>query len=122
MALDFRASQVDTNQIRSSGSNGTNAKLLIYDISVDGSPNNQGNRNPSLFSTSGIGTDVFLYVSGVMSHPDTTIGGTPSNQTVFGGNVTVSGGMRHLYPTLFRSAVFLDADISTNPEIFYLCA
>lgn len=45
MAYDFRASQVRTNKLITSGSTGTPAKLLVYDISADGTPANQGNIN-----------------------------------------------------------------------------
>lgn len=85
MAIDFRASQVQTNKIIASGSTGTGAKILMYgiDASSTSSPN-QGVINDAVFNTGSIGTDVFLYVSGGL-----TTGS--SGQSVFGGSVRVSG-------------------------------
>jgi hypothetical protein len=88
MAKDFRASQIQTNQIVSSGSSGTNAKIIIYPVDKQstGSPN-QGIIDSSKFNTSSIGNDVFLYVSG-------GIGDRNSNNptiSVFGGDVYISG-------------------------------
>jgi hypothetical protein len=79
---DFRASQIQTNKIISSGSTGTNAKLLIYDIAADGSPTNQGNINTAVFSTSSIGNDIYAYFSG-----------SESSKTCFGGGIVVSGSL-----------------------------
>lgn len=79
MATDFRASQIRTNRIITSGSTGTPASLLIYDYDQDGTPPNQGNISPS-FDTSEIGSDVFVYISG-----------SEDRRTVFGGGLTLSG-------------------------------
>lgn len=67
MTLDFRANQVRGNKLISSGSTGTGANIVIYDIGADdvGSPN-QGLINADLFDTTIIGTDVFLAVSGAV--------------------------------------------------------
>lgn len=87
MTFDFRASQLRTSKIIASGSTGTNAKLLLYPISADGSPLNQGNIDPTLFRTGSIGQDVFLYVSGVVGGRDATTHGI----ALFGGDVYHSG-------------------------------
>ncbi|MFA6049668.1 MAG: hypothetical protein WC761_00455 [Candidatus Paceibacterota bacterium] len=85
MTTDFRASQIQTNKIITSGSTGTGAKLVFYDISAQNTASlNQGVINPSLFNTSSIGTDVFLYVSGSRTFGTTGV-------SVFGGALYVSG-------------------------------
>lgn len=90
MTFDFRASQLRTSKIIVSGSTGTNAKLLLYPISVDGSPLNQGNIDPTLFGTGSIGQDVFLFVSGTIAGTD----GTSNGITLLGGDLGVSGSVR----------------------------
>ena len=79
MATDFRASQIRTNRIITSGSTGTPASLLIYDYDQDGTPPNQGNIDSS-FDTSQVGADVFVYISG-----------SEDRRTVIGGGLTLSG-------------------------------
>ena len=81
MATDFRASQIRTNRIITSGSTGTPASLLIYDYDQDGTPPNQGNIDSS-FDTSQVGADAFVYISG-----------SEDKRTVFGGGLTLSGTM-----------------------------
>jgi hypothetical protein len=87
---DFRASQIQTNKIIATGSTDTNAKILIYPIDAQNNSNpNTGEINPQAFSTSSIGEDVFLYVSGV-------IGGLNNNTygvSVFGGDLYISGNL-----------------------------
>jgi hypothetical protein len=89
MALDFRASQFRGAKFISSGSTGTGAKILFYDISADSTTTpNIGTINTAKFGTGSIGTDIFLYVSGAIgSRGVANSGGT----TVFGGDVFVSG-------------------------------
>lgn len=79
MATDFRASQIRTNRIITSGSTGTPASLLIYDYDQDGTPPNQGNIDSS-FDTSQVGADAFVYISG-----------SEDRRTVIGGGLTLSG-------------------------------
>lgn len=74
MTYDFRANQVRLNRIISSGS----IPIIIYASSS--ATNLQGG---TTFSTSSIGSDVFLYVSG----------STAAAKTVFGGSVVVSGSL-----------------------------
>lgn len=81
MATDFRASQIRTNRIITSGSTGTPASLLIYDYDQDGTPPNQGNIDSS-FDTSQVGADAFVYISG-----------SEDKRTVLGGGLTLSGTM-----------------------------
>lgn len=87
MTLDFRASQFRGAKFIASGSTGTGAKLVFYDIANDstGTPN-QGNINTATWNTSSIGNDIFLFVSG------TVLSGTSDGRiTAFGGSVKVSG-------------------------------
>ncbi len=89
MTVDFRASQIETNKIISSGSTGTGAKILIYDIAADNASSpNQGNINLAAFNTSSIGTDILLYVSGTIA-----TGSSTSRISAFGGSVIVSGSL-----------------------------
>jgi len=78
MAYDFRANQIRLNRIISSGS----VPILVYPSSS--AADFAGNLVPS-FSTAGIGTDVFLFVSG-----------SSNAKTVFGGDVVTSGSFRSL--------------------------
>jgi len=90
MTKDLRSSQIQTSQIISSGSTSTNAKIVVYDISgQDQSNPNQGIIDPTLFNTSSIGTDIFLYVSGTKASAGAF---APTPQiSVFGGDLTSSG-------------------------------
>ena len=93
MSLDFRFSQGQTNKIIASGSTGTStgAKLVIFPISADeaGTPN-QGFIDQTIFVTSSIGTDIFLYVSGGVGKKG--VGGSQAI-TAFGGDVHISGNL-----------------------------
>jgi hypothetical protein len=94
MTTDFKATQVQTNKIIVTGSfagDGSN-QLLIYNYAADdsGSPN-QGQIDPSKFDTSsGIGSDVFLFVSGGVSTRST---GGSYGVTVMGGDLHISGNL-----------------------------
>jgi len=94
MPIDFRASQIQTNKIIASGSTGTStgARLLVYPhVADDGTSPNQGFINQSVFkTTSGIGTDIFLFVSGGIG--ERNVGGAQSI-TCFGGDVHISGNL-----------------------------
>jgi len=90
MTFDYRAAQLRTSKIIASGSTGTGAKLLLYPISSQGTPLNQGNLSASLFGTSSIGNDVFFFVSGVIGG----INGSTNGITLFGGDVFVSGNLK----------------------------
>ena len=92
MSNDFRATQIQTKQVIASGSlaNGTGAKLVVYPIEAQSSPNNTGLINQSTFNTSSLnGADIFLYVSGGIGQKNTT----NRSITVFGGDVHISGNM-----------------------------
>lgn len=107
MTIDFRASQVQTNKIITSGSTGTGAKLLVYDISAqDTSSPNQGIIDPALFDTTGIGEDIFLFVSGTLS-----TGSSTDRNTAFGGTVLLSGnlGFRNSQSPPARAYLALDS-------------
>ena len=78
MAYDFRANQVRLNRIISSGS----VPILIYRSSS--AADFAGNLSPT-FNTSGIGTDVFLFISG-----------SSNAKTLFGGDAITSGSFRSL--------------------------
>lgn len=93
MPIDFRASQIQTNKLISSGSTGTptGARLVVYPhVADDGTSPNQGYINQSVFVTSSIGTDIFLYVSGGIG--ERNVGGAQSI-TCFGGDVHISGNL-----------------------------
>lgn len=123
MSQDFRARQTQTSQVISSGSSGTNAKIVFYDVSAQSTVNpNQGIIDNSLFNTSSIGTDIFLYVSGGIGKKDV---GDSNAITVFGGDVHVSGnltleGFGNVSTNLFRLTVTdyaTTANTSSNPEV-----
>jgi hypothetical protein len=107
MTFDFRASQLRTSKIISSGSTGTNAKLLIYPITADGTPANQGNINSSLFGTGFIGQDVFLYVSGAVNG----FGGVTGSIALFGGDLVSSGSIYAFGKLGFYSTSFFQAKL-----------
>ena len=87
MALDFRATQVQTNRIII----GSDGRLLVYPLAADGTPHNQGNIDASQFVISSIGTDVLVYVSGAVGSND--VAGSRGN-TTFGGDIVVSGNLK----------------------------
>jgi hypothetical protein len=94
MTTDFKATQVQTNKIIVTGSfaNDGSNQLLIYNYAADdsGTPN-QGVIDPTKFdTTSGIGSDVFLFVSGGVSTRGT---GESYGVTVMGGDLHVSGNL-----------------------------
>lgn len=94
MTTDFKATQVQTNKIIVTGSfaNDGSNQLLIYNYAADdsGTPN-QGVIDPTKFdTTSGIGSDVFLFVSGGVSTRGT---GGSYGVTVMGGDLHVSGNL-----------------------------
>jgi hypothetical protein len=91
MTFDFRADQTRTGRIISSGS----APLLIYPSSS--ALNLQGDLTG--FSTSSVGTDVFLYVSG-----------STQKKTVFGGDVRVSGALTASVRTVDGTNQFIVGD------------
>ena len=89
-SIDFRADQIQTKQIIVTGSGAGTTKLLIYGIEAQGSPVNEGLINTTYFPQTGIGGDVFLYVSGaVNTKGSATVRGT----SVFGGDLVVSGSL-----------------------------
>ena len=89
-SIDFRADQIQTKQIIVTGSGAGTTKLLVYGIEAQGSPVNEGVINTTVFPQTGIGTDVFLYVSGALNTKGSaTVRGT----SVFGGDLVVSGSL-----------------------------
>lgn len=106
MAIDFRASQVQTNKLIATGSTGTGAKILIYGIDVDDTTQpNQGIIDAAKFDTTHIGTDTFLYVSGTIT---ASAGGGVS---VFGGDVVVSGALMSMKTKTF---LFVGSYVATS--------
>jgi len=91
MSSDFRTKQLQTKQIISSGSLGSGfggARLVIYPIEAQGSPNNTGEIDQNIFNTGSLdGQDVFLYISGGVGEKNAGARST----TVFGGDTMVSG-------------------------------
>jgi hypothetical protein len=120
MTKDLRASQLQTNQIVTSGSSGTNARLVIYPVERQSTANpNQGIINPALFNTSSIGTDVFLFVSGGIGQRNST---NSKAISVFGGDVVVSGNLyisgSKSYTQFITVAGYLATQASSsNPEV-----
>lgn len=120
MAKDFRASQIQTTQIISSGSSGTNAKIVVYPVEKQSTSSpNQGVIDPAKFSTGSIGNDIFLYVSGGIGERNLASGSI----TVFGGDVHISGNLtsdQQQFENLFRLGLVDYAttiQTSSNPEI-----
>jgi len=90
VAKDLRASQLQTTQIISSGSSSTNARIVMYDVDAQSTASpNQGVIDTGKFDTSGIGNDVFLYVSGGIGEKD----GSTNRISVFGGDLHISGNL-----------------------------
>lgn len=93
MTTDFKASQVQTHKIIVTGSfaGDDSNQLLIYnkDAEDSGSPN-QGQIDLAKFDTSGVGSDVFLFVSGGISTKDSA---GSYGVTAIGGDLHISGNM-----------------------------
>lgn len=107
MAVDFRASQFRGAKFISSGSTGTGAKLVFYDISADSTTTpNIGSINSNKFSTTAIGTDIFAYFSG--SNGLYGFFDIPGAQVVSLPDTVFSG-----------SAVFKSSSLNSNPGIFW---
>jgi hypothetical protein len=87
-SVDFRADQVQTSKIIVTGST-PQKTLLIYGIDADDAPANQGNIDQTVFDTSVIGSDVFLFVSGGIN----ARGGSDPWITAFGGDLHISGNL-----------------------------
>lgn len=88
MSYDYRADQVRTGRVISSGSE----PLLVYPSSS--AANLQGGIS---FSTASIGADVFMFISGASGSRDSSTRGV----ALFGGDVVVSGTIK-----LFGESVF----------------
>lgn len=84
MSIDFKARQIRVNKIVNSGSN-ANDPLLIYGLGA--ATNQQGGINPTHFP--GLGSDVWLYVSGTRGAADSSYGAV-----AFRGDVVVSGSLQ----------------------------
>lgn len=106
----FRATQVQTNQIIVSGSNGSNARLLIY-----GSQSVSDNIGGYTLPTAGIGSDVFLFISG---SKDLVGLANTFGTTVFGGDLLVSGALvssGNFY--VFGNSAFTNSMIAEDVQI-----
>lgn len=114
MTFDFRASQLRTSKIIASGSTGTNAKLLIYPIGSQGSPNNQGVIDSSIFGTGSVGSDAFIFISGSIN----SLNQSGNGAVVLGGDTYVSGNIKTGRRLSFHAGVAasgtLDAAITTS--------
>lgn len=110
---DFKAKQIRTSNIIASGSYaGTSPSILIYSSSA--ATNSSGGQHADLLT--GVGTDVFMFVSGSTSvdssgdiayHSDSA---SRVDTTVFGGDLVVSG---VLYAEVLRAEV----DMSTTGSL-----
>jgi hypothetical protein len=107
MAIDFRASQFRGAKFISSGSTGTGAKLVFYDISADSTTTpNIGSINSNKFSTTAIGTDIFIYFSG--------------SNGLYGSFDVAGKQVISLPDTVFSgSAVFKSSSLNSTPGIFW---
>lgn len=96
MALDQRSNQLRTTQIIATGTNSTNADILIY--GNDAATNYEGGITALI--NSNIGTDVFLFVSG-----------SSTKKTVFGGDLVASG-------TVYFKGQITGSDIAISSTLF----
>lgn len=114
MTFDFRASQLRTSKIIASGSTGTNALLLIYPIASQGSPNNQGVIDSSVFGTGSIGKDAFIFISGSIN----SLGQNSYGAVVLGGDLHSSGNIKAGRRLSFQAGVnasgTFDSSINTT--------
>lgn len=112
MTTDFKASQVQTNRLIATGSfaGGSANQILIYSIDADNpSAPNQGQIDPSAFDvTSGIGSDVLLFVSGGIGQAR-----APGSYavSVFGGDTVVSG-------SLYGSTGYFSGDFVVSGTLY----
>lgn len=88
-SVDFRAEQIQTKQIIVKNTGTDQSRLLIYGIEAEGSPVNEGIINTTYFPQDGIGSDVFLFVSGAIGARGTSQAGI----SVFSGDLHVSGNL-----------------------------
>ena len=95
---DFKAKQIRTSNIIATGSNvGSEPSLLIYSSSA--ATNSAGGKHSDLLS--GVGTDVFLFVSGSKttdSNGNVAYSNNSANRVdtaMFGGDLVVSGVLYH---------------------------
>ena len=118
-ARDFKAKQIRTTSIIASGSVvGGEPSLLIYSASA--ASDSIGGRHPSSSALlAGVGTDVFMFVSGsksIDSNGNVTYHNDSSNRvdtTVFGGDLVVSGA---LYAEVLRGEVDMTTTGSLSVE------
>lgn len=94
MTGDFKTHQIQTNKIIGTGSFGSDSlnQILIYNYAAQdtGLPD-QGVIDPAKFDTSsGIGTDVFLFISGGIGDKNVA---DANSVTVVGGDLHVSGNL-----------------------------
>jgi hypothetical protein len=94
MTGDFKSHQIQTNKVIVTGSFGSDTlnQLLIYNYSAQdtGTPN-QGVIDATKFDTSsGIGTDVLLFISGGIGEKDVA---DANSITCIGGDLHVSGNL-----------------------------
>lgn len=114
MSIDFRSDQIRVNKIIASGSTGTQAKILIYPVNA--SSNLQGGINLSVFNTSSIGSDVFLYVSGAIN----TLGLPQNGGVVFGGDVHFSGATKTTGTATFDNSVLMNSTLTVFSTASFL--
>jgi hypothetical protein len=86
MAGDFKANQIRTTQVIASGSNGSNAAILLY--GSGSSTNFSGGYSASM--TSDVGSDVFLFVSGSTRSKGSA---RTNGIALFGGDAVASGSL-----------------------------
>ena len=107
---DFRASQVETSKIIASGNlaAGKQLGLVIYSGSV--ASNREGGVTDAQM-LSNVGTDVFLFVSGAISHGNVAGVSNRDQVSLFGGDVVISG-------TLYAERQVIEVDSVADGDFF----
>jgi hypothetical protein len=104
MANDFKANQIRTSQVIASGTNGSNAAILLY--GSQSATNTSGGYPAALISD--VGSDVFLFVSGAIGSKG-SIGS--KGVTVLGGDTQISGSLFVARPSLFGGNVIITGSL-----------
>ena len=107
MANDFKANQIRTSQVIASGTNGSNAAILLY--GSQSATNTSGGYPAALIA--GVGSDVFLFVSGAIGSKG-SIGS--KGMTVLGGDTQISGSVFVSGPSLFGGNVIITGSLGAT--------
>ena len=106
MAQDFRADQVVSNKlIASGGINDTSVGLVVY----SGSQSTDATGGIPSSMLSGVGTDVYFFVSGAVDGKSKTTDGS-NDVVLFGGDVVISG-------TMYAEKIIAEVDELTTGSL-----